>query len=449
MSTTPSEEAETQLQLVEGPHRPRHTIASTLHIVISTTAVLLRIPFHLLYHYVFFRHRSPLFQEVGRSPFVEAGHILVRHLFLHCYLPPSRPVFRLGFPSKWVKDVEFAGVRASWIAPPDRPARTEDEVVLFWLNGGGFIHDVGGMSRLAYIKLAKMLNKRGIKFSILHLHYRLAPEYIYPSQLIETLAAYKYLVNVVGISESKICIGGDSAGANLVTAFLLHLARPNPRIQVNAFGPTPAKPASALLISPFIDLVSTAPSRSPTLHTDIIDDGGVFHGALSYVGATRPLPADLEGWRHAPSWNPLDWFVGRPSCDSPPPAFVEAVLAVDKAEEEREGAELFASPYVNPNPRVVPDLNWYKEALPGNGRTIVSWGGQEIFADDIVAFVEALKQAGVNPAELVKPLASHDWALFDAIVPFASRDKNGGEQARPDWGLGKIANFLAAQVKAE
>ncbi|KAJ8293800.1 Esterase [Rhodotorula toruloides] len=449
MPSTPSEEAEAQLQLVQGPHRPRHTIASTLHIVLSTTAVLLRIPFHLLYHYVFIRHRSPFVQDLGRSPFVEAGHILVRHLFLHCYLPPSRPVFRLGFPSKWVKDVDFAGVRASWIAPPDRPDRTEDEIVLFWLNGGGFVHDVGGMSRLAYVKLAKMVNKRDVKFSIFHLHYRLAPEYIYPSQLIETLAAYKYLVNVVGIPESKICIRGDSAGANLVTAFLLHLARPNPRIQVEVFDQIPAKPASALLITPFIDLVSTAPSRSPALHTDIIDDGGVFHGALSYVGATHALPADLEGWKYAPSWNPLDWFAGRPSCDSPPPAFVEAVLAVDKPEEEREGTELFGSPYVNPNPRVVKDLSWYKEALPGNGRTLVSWGGQEIFADDIVTFVEALRQAGVNPSELVKPLASHDWALFDAIVPFASRDKNGGEQARPDWGLGKIADFLAAQVKAE
>jgi hypothetical protein len=28
------------------------------------------------------------------------------------------------------------------------------------------------MSRLAYIKLAKLLNKRGIKFSIFHLRYR-------------------------------------------------------------------------------------------------------------------------------------------------------------------------------------------------------------------------------------------------------------------------------------
>lgn len=189
MPSTPSEEAEAQLQLVQGPHRPRHTIASTLHIVLSTTAVLLRIPFHLLYHYVI-RHRSPFVQDLGRSPFVEAGHILVRHLFLHCYLPPSRPVFRLGFPSKWVKDVDFAGVRASWIAPPDRPDRTEDEIVLFWLNGmllvpqaqrqwltmltagGGFVHDVGGMSRLAYVKLAKMVNKRDVKFSIFHLHYR-------------------------------------------------------------------------------------------------------------------------------------------------------------------------------------------------------------------------------------------------------------------------------------
>lgn len=72
----------------------------------------------------------------------------------------------------------------------------------------------------------------------------LAPEYKYPSQLIETLAGYHYLVNTLGISEDKIVIAGDSAGGNLATAFLLHLARPAKEIYVPAeLGPTPGRPA--------------------------------------------------------------------------------------------------------------------------------------------------------------------------------------------------------------
>lgn len=66
---------------------------------------------------------------------------------------------------------------------------------------------------------------------------------VYPSQLIELLAGYHYLVNTCGISEDKICISGDSAGGNLVAAFLLHLARPNPAIRVpSSLGPTPRRP---------------------------------------------------------------------------------------------------------------------------------------------------------------------------------------------------------------
>ena len=71
----------------------------------------------------------------------------------------------------------------------------------------------------------------------------LAPDYKYPSQLIEVLAGYHYLVNTLGISEDKICVCGDSAGGNLAAAFLLHLARPHPAVTVPAsLGPTPLQP---------------------------------------------------------------------------------------------------------------------------------------------------------------------------------------------------------------
>lgn len=59
--------------------------------------------------------------------------------------------------------------------------------------------------------------KRKIQFSIFLLDYELAPESFYPSQLIETLAGYSYLVNHLNIKPSRICLSGDSAGGNLAT----------------------------------------------------------------------------------------------------------------------------------------------------------------------------------------------------------------------------------------
>ena len=105
--------------------------------------------------------------------------------------------------------------------------------------------DSGTNAQVFFLDAINSLKKEhGVAASVFFLDYRLAPEYKYPSQLIETLAGYHYLVNSLGISESKIVLGGDSAGANLASAFLLHLARPNPAIKVpESLGQTPKRPA--------------------------------------------------------------------------------------------------------------------------------------------------------------------------------------------------------------
>ncbi|GAA5999629.1 uncharacterized protein JCM10292_003656 [Rhodotorula paludigena] len=438
------------LELRHGPLSLRITPLAVIHTVFLVLAQLLRLPKHLIKHYILFRRSSALVQDLGRHVASEIATTFVRALFLDSYLAVGRPIFAKADKHTWVTPVEVAGVQARWIAPPDGRRREDDELVLFWIHGGGFVVDVGGTFQPALVELAQTICNRGVRFSIFHLHYRLAPEYIYPSQLIETLAGYHHLVNELGISPSKICVGGDSAGGNLATAFLLHLARPNPKIRVpKKLGPTPGKPGSALLVSPFVNLVSYAPSRRSAVHLDLLHDGGVFNAALHYVGAVAPLPSELtsKGWRAGPSWSPLQWFSGRPSCDSPPEGIVDLSASVEEAEREQRGLKLLASPYVNPHPGVVKDLEWYKEALPGDSKTLVTWGGKEIFADDILDFVQALQKAGVAPAELVKPLGIHDWVLQDAVVPQAAVVKNGGEQSERDYGVRKLADWFEARAR--
>lgn len=75
-------------------------------------------------------------------------------------------------------------------------------------------------------------------------------------------------------------------------------------------------------------------------------------------------------------------------------------------------------------------------------------------------------QAGVAPAELVKPLGIHDWVLQDAVVfplssfihvaharfvaqvvPHAAVVKNGGEQSERDYGVRKLADWFEARAR--
>jgi hypothetical protein len=53
-------------------------------------------------------------------------------------------------------------------------------------------------------------------------------------------------------------------------------------------------------------------------------------------------------------------------------------LTVEEAEKQG-GISLFNSPYVNPDPDVVKDLDWYREAFPGDGRTLVASGAFSSF----------------------------------------------------------------------
>lgn len=51
----------------------------------------------------------------------------------------------------------------------------------------------------------------------------LAPEFKYPSQLIEVLASYHHLVNDLGISADKIVLSGDSGTRILYESSRRHL----------------------------------------------------------------------------------------------------------------------------------------------------------------------------------------------------------------------------------
>ncbi|GAA6028713.1 hypothetical protein JCM8097_007358 [Rhodosporidiobolus ruineniae] len=450
---TKAEDQPVVLDLVDGPYRPTSSLASKAHTTISVTALLFRLPFHLLWHYIFYRLWSPYVQDLGRSWVTEAVAQVTRLAIMRLSLTSSRYFYTLSAtkPNEWLGEtLSIAGTRGKWIAPPGTEGkRAEDDLVMLFIHGGAFVLDMSPSCDFQLL-LSKEMHARGVKFSIFMHDYQLAPEKLYPSQLIECLAAYHYLVNELGISPAKICLAGDSAGGNLVTSLLLHLARPNPKIYVpKALGPTPERPGSVMLISPWIDLLSRRLSRTPSYISDYIEHGGVFNGALCYVGAVRPYPPEVAGRRDAPSWRPLDILFDRDPADGPPEEVTVEKLRpkVEEAEKEGKGLALLASPYVNPSTEVVTDRSWYKEALPGNGKTFVSWGGKEIFADDIADFVSVLDEAGVAPYKLVKPLGPHDWPILDAFLPIAAQDRLGGEQSKPGYAIGAVADWLVERAK--
>jgi hypothetical protein len=98
---------------------------------------------------------------------------------------------------------------------------------------------------------------------------------------------------------------------------------------------------------------------------------------LDYIGVPHPSKTTF-----LPSYNPLHLVY------SPYPPVPTGLISGTKYVKDGEGLDLFNSPHVNPS--VCEDLEWWREALPGAGRTCVTWGGKEIFRDEIVQFVDIL-----------------------------------------------------------
>lgn len=135
-------------------------------------------------------------------------------------------------------------------------APTPGEKVVYHLHGGAYIrltaHPTDSTAAIAR-GLIKHIGSVHRAFSIeyrLSSHKPYATANPFPAALLDALAGYNYLVNVVGFSPSNIIIAGDSAGGNLAHAVTRYLIE-----HKNVPGVTlPDPPGALVLLSPWVDL---------------------------------------------------------------------------------------------------------------------------------------------------------------------------------------------------
>ena len=99
----------------------------------------------------------------------------------------------------------------------------------------------------------------------------LPDRYPFPAALLDALAGYNYLVNVVGYDPSNVIMVGDSAGANIALALTRYLVEYKGTTDVLL----PSPPSDLLLISPWVDASDShdGPGSSNVVnYGDIIED---------------------------------------------------------------------------------------------------------------------------------------------------------------------------------
>ncbi|AEV72136.1 esterase/lipase [Mycolicibacterium rhodesiae NBB3] len=108
---------------------------------------------------------------------------------------------------------------------------------LLWIHGGGYVIGHPGQDDLLCQRYAARLGA-----TVASVDYRLAPEHTYPVPLEDCYAALTWLAALPSVDESRVAIGGASAGGGLAAALAL-LARD--RGDVDA--------AAQLLVYPMLD----------------------------------------------------------------------------------------------------------------------------------------------------------------------------------------------------
>jgi acetyl esterase/lipase len=147
--------------------------------------------------------------------------------------------------------------------------------------------------------------------AIFALEYTLVPDACYPTQLQQTMAGYKHVLSIISDS-SKVCVSGDSAGALLILSLLLHLAHTSDsEMEMNSI-----RPGMAILISPWVTLVSIKYKNTPG---DYLDVDTLHLYAHQYAGKKVAVNdalvspgncKDLELWRQASPSNGFGFLFG-------------------------------------------------------------------------------------------------------------------------------------------
>lgn len=167
-----------------------------------------------------------------------------------------------------IDELAEGGIRGEWVSHPG----SDERHVLLHFHGGGFVIGRPKTYRNFNARIAEGAGAR-----VFSVDYRLAPEHRYPAARDDCLAAYEWVL-ASGRDPSEVAFVGESAGGGLVLATLL--AAKNRGLPL---------PASAVAISPWVDLTNTGESHRFNSEPDPMIEAGILDAwAKEYLGGADP-----------------------------------------------------------------------------------------------------------------------------------------------------------------
>jgi acetyl esterase/lipase len=241
--------------------------------------------------------------------------------------------------------------------------------------------------------LAQTLSTPEISVSIVVLSYSLAPEHLYPTQLIQAATLLKHLLEDLKLKPSSLILMGDSAGGNLVLSVLSHILHPHPYILYPNKEPSVprielSEPLrAAVLISPWVSFATDQPSYKRNAESDML------------------MGTSLKEWS--------DHFIGKGNIH-------------DTYSEPIRGGS-----------------NWWTEASGSVSNVLIWGGGNEILIDSIehfaVDFEKGWKSGGGREggvSTIISPKAAHVEPLVEVMLQI--KPKSEGALSIENWLKSKV-----------
>lgn len=157
----------------------------------------------------------------------KVARVMPRGFSLRRGLALPRAMMRLLAITSEVPGVQVASVNANVSVRLHRPAGlAEPAPALLWIHGGGYTMGSPRQDDLFCRRLAHLAH-----VAVVAVKYRLAPEFPYPAALEDCYAALTWTADQSWVDESRVAVGGASAGGGLAAALTL-LARDRGEVEL-------------------------------------------------------------------------------------------------------------------------------------------------------------------------------------------------------------------------
>ncbi|KKZ66014.1 hypothetical protein EMCG_08236 [[Emmonsia] crescens] len=210
---------------------------------------------------------------------------------------------------------------------------TADGPTLLYFHGGGYVNPLRAAGHMPFVLRCAAACKAK---EVIFLEYALAPEHQYPAQLIQAVAALRYLLNELSLRAEDIIIAGDSAGGNLAGSLLTHIVKPSPYAAPLDIGAGQLR--AVLFVSPWTMLAVDQESYETNDGKDYIDRAQVLGVTGKWNPTEGEVWADLSQGEGAKDV----WGQVFPSSEESPGLVKKAMVTAGTAEVLLDSCRMFA-----------------------------------------------------------------------------------------------------------